>query len=178
VSVRRASRADREAAVPSGRRTPDAVRGYALEVIELLLQADRLLTVDMVDQAEAIYLKVAEADPNNAIAVVGLARCALARADDHEAYRLAARALAIDPQNDMARRMERRLAEVLETRGEVPGAGTGSAVADELSPADDTTTDDAKVASEVGPAPAPGVRPAPPPAPMPRRSLIDRLRGR
>ncbi|MFO1540070.1 MAG: hypothetical protein ACKOTZ_06430 [Chloroflexota bacterium] len=96
-------------------------------MIELLLQADRLLTVDMVDQADAIYRRVAESDPGNAIAVVGLARCALARADDHAAYRLAADALAIDPQNEMARRMEARLHEVLTLRGETPGAGPGAA---------------------------------------------------
>ena len=91
-------------------------------MIEMLLQADRLLTVDMVDQAEAIYQRVAEQDPRNAIAVVGMARCALATGDDQEAYRLAARALAIDPENDMARRMEARMAEVLTYRGEtLPG---------------------------------------------------------
>ena len=97
--------------------------------MERLLQADRLLTVDMVDQADAIYRSVAESDPHNAIAVVGMARCALAREHDHEAYRLAARALSIDPQNDMARRMEARLAEVLRNRGEVPGQEPGGAPA-------------------------------------------------
>jgi hypothetical protein len=61
---------------------------------------------------------VAVQDPRNAIAVVGMARCALARGEDHEAYRLAARALAIDPENDMARRMTTRMAEVLAFRGE------------------------------------------------------------
>ena len=87
-------------------------------MIELLLQADRLLTVDLVDQAQSTYQRVADQDPNNAIAVVGLARCALARGDDQDAYALAARALAIDPENDMARRMEARMAEVLTYRGE------------------------------------------------------------
>jgi tetratricopeptide (TPR) repeat protein len=87
-------------------------------MIELLLQADRLLTVDLVDQAESTYQRVADQDPNNAIAVVGLARCALARGRDRDAYALAARALAIDPENDMARRMEARMAEVLTYRGE------------------------------------------------------------
>jgi len=87
-------------------------------MIELLLQADRLLTVDMVDQAQATYQRVADQDPNNAIAVVGLARCALARGEDRDAYALAARALIIDPENDMARRMEARMAEVLTYRGE------------------------------------------------------------
>ena len=58
-----------------------------------------------------------ELDPGNAIAVVGLARCALADGDDQEAHELASRALEIDPENDMARRMEARLSEILATRG-------------------------------------------------------------
>jgi thioredoxin-like negative regulator of GroEL len=87
-------------------------------VIEQLLQADRLLNVDQVQQARDVYARVVELDPRNAIAVVGLARCALADGDDRGAYELAARALRIDPENDMARRMEARLAEVLAARGQ------------------------------------------------------------
>lgn len=90
----------------------------------MLLQADRLLTVDLVDQAQATYQRVVDQDPRNAIAVVGLARCALAKGDDRGAYVLAARALAIDPENDMARRMAARMAEVLAYRGEtLPASG-------------------------------------------------------
>ena len=80
-------------------------------MIEQLLQADRLLTVDQVEQARGVYARVVELDPGNAIAVVGLARCALADGDDRAAHELARRALRIDPENDMARRMEARLAE-------------------------------------------------------------------
>lgn len=87
-------------------------------MIEQLLQAERELTVDRVEQAEAIYRSVAESDPHNAMAVTGLARCALARGDERGAHALAARALAIDPEDDVAFRLEARLAEVLETRGE------------------------------------------------------------
>jgi hypothetical protein len=87
-------------------------------VDELLLQADRLLSVDLIDRAEQLYAQVAQQDPMDASAVVGLARCELARGHDPEAYRLAARAHAIDPGHDMARRMELRLAEVLAARGE------------------------------------------------------------
>ena len=101
-------------------------------MIEQLLQAERELTVDRVDRAEAIYRGVTEVDPNNAMAVTGLARCALARGDDRRAYELAATALTIDPQNDVARRLEARLAEVLRTRGE---AVARPAAADDLAPA-------------------------------------------
>ena len=87
-------------------------------MIEQILQADRYLQVDQVDQARDVYQRVVELDPGNAIAVVGLAQCALADGDDQAAYELASRALEIDPENDMARRMEARLAEILTTRGE------------------------------------------------------------
>jgi hypothetical protein len=87
-------------------------------VIELLLQAERALSVGLVDQAERLYRHVAEADPRNSIAVVGLARVALERSDDAEAYRQARRALAIDPENVAARRLADRLEEVFATRGD------------------------------------------------------------
>ena len=87
-------------------------------MIEQILEADRNLQVDQVAKARHIYGRVVELDPGNAIAVVGLARCALADGDDGQAYRLASQALQIDPENDMARRMEARLSEVLATRGE------------------------------------------------------------
>ncbi len=87
-------------------------------MIEQILEADRNLQVDQVTKARDIYGRVVELDPGNAIAVVGLAKCALAEGDDGQAYRLASRALQIDPENDMARRMEARLSEVLATRGE------------------------------------------------------------
>jgi alkyl sulfatase BDS1-like metallo-beta-lactamase superfamily hydrolase len=132
-------------------------------MIELLLQADRLLTVDLVDQAESTYQRVADQDPYNAIAVVGLARCALARGDDRDAYVLAARALAIDPENDMARRMEARMAEVLTYRGEtlpamaaVPGGAVDVAPA---ATAQVSTTTTSPSATPAG------------------RSWLDRLRG-
>jgi thioredoxin-like negative regulator of GroEL len=87
-------------------------------VIEQILLADRQLQVDQVAKAREIYDRVVQLDPGNAIAVVGLARCALAEGEDRHAHELAARALTIDPENDMARRMEARLSEVLATRGE------------------------------------------------------------
>ena len=87
-------------------------------MIELLLQAERLLVHGMVDQAESIYLRAIEQDPQNAIAVVGLARVALERGDDRLAYEQACAALEIDRQNVAALRLEARLSEVFATRGE------------------------------------------------------------
>src|SRR5512134_2185309 len=88
-------------------------------MIELLLQADRTLTMGLVDQAERLYRQAAEADPLNAIAVVGLARVAVERGDDRGAWELAVRALEIDPENASAIRLEARTAEILATRGEL-----------------------------------------------------------
>lgn len=87
-------------------------------MIEQILAADRLIQVDQVDAARQIYQGVVDLDPHNAIAVVGLAQCALADGDEQRAHGLAAQALAIDPENDMARRMEARLAEIMAMRGE------------------------------------------------------------
>ncbi len=86
-------------------------------MIERLLDAERNLQIGFVDRAEAIYRGLAESDPRNAVAVVGLARCALERGDERGAYDLAVRALSIDPEDAAALRMEARLSEVLATRG-------------------------------------------------------------
>jgi thioredoxin-like negative regulator of GroEL len=135
-------------------------------VIEQLLQADRLLIVDQVQQARDVYARVAELDPNNAIAVVGLARCALADGDDRGAYELAARALRIDPENDMARRMEERLAEVLAERGEPVDRDVGAAASPQA-----PVTDPVGRTTTAGASGGPAVTPA-------GRSFLDRLRGR
>ncbi len=87
-------------------------------MIELLLEAERALSFGLVDRAERLYQQVAANDPRNSIAVVGLARIALERADDLGAYLLARRALAIDPENEAAQRLATRLEEVMRTRGE------------------------------------------------------------
>ncbi len=91
-------------------------------MIEALLQAERLLVVGLVDQAERIYLGALEQDPLNAIAVVGLARVALERNDDELAYQQAQRALELDPENAAAIRLEARLGEVLRARSAPPPA--------------------------------------------------------
>ena len=87
-------------------------------MIELLLQAERLLVHGMVDEAGDMFRRIAEQDPRNAIAVVGLARVALERGDDRVAYEQACAALEIDRQNVAALRLEARLSEVFATRGE------------------------------------------------------------
>ena len=164
-------------------------------MIEQLLQADRLLNVDQVSQARDAYARVVTLDPGNAIAVVGLARCALADGDDREAHALASRALTIDPDNDMARRMEARLAEILAARGEVleraaPTGGSGSdlrsivtddragqpTTAGSLTTAD--TTPAVVTATSREPARPTHAPSASAPYTAARRSLLDRLRGR
>jgi cytochrome c-type biogenesis protein CcmH/NrfG len=78
-------------------------------MIELLLQAGRALSVGMIDQAERLYRQAAKADPQDAMAVVGLARVALEHGDEAEALRLAQLALEIDPENVAATRLVDRL---------------------------------------------------------------------
>jgi thioredoxin-like negative regulator of GroEL len=141
-------------------------------MIELLLEAERALSFGRVDRAEQLYRQVADADPHNSIAVVGLARVALERADDLGAYLLARRALAIDPENDAARRLATRLEEVLATRGEP--------VADPLPPeATSTATTGSPTAPEGSvshaSAPEPPASAASEPAPAGHRSTLDRL---
>jgi len=134
-------------------------------VIELLLEAERAMSFGRVDRAEEIYRQVAESDPRNSIAVVGLARVALERTDDLGAYLLARRALVIDPENDAARRLVMRLEEVLATRGEP--------VADPL-PAPPPPS-----SPEPADGPSADADPATAAArPRRRHSLIDRLRRR
>ena len=136
-------------------------------MIELLLEAERALSFGLLDRAQVIYEGVAESDPHNSIAVVGLARVALERGDETGAYELARRALAIDPENDAARRMAARLEEVAATRGEPIGESHMSAPDPPPSPAAQPPP------APDAPEPAPG-----PPVTQPRRSIIDRIRGR
>jgi hypothetical protein len=87
-------------------------------VIELLLQAERTLNMGLLDAAERLYRQAADADPQNSIAVVGLARVELERGDDRGTWALAVRALGLDPENAAAIRLEARMAEILQARGE------------------------------------------------------------
>ena len=96
-------------------------------MIELILQAERALSVGQLEQAERLYRQAAEADPRNSIAVVGLARVALDRGDDRGAYTLARQALDIDPENAAAQRLADRLDEVMRFRGEEPPTAEAAA---------------------------------------------------
>ena len=141
-------------------------------MIELLLEAERSLANGQPDRAEQLYRQVADADPHNSIAVVGLGRVAQVRGDDLGAYLLARRALAMDPENEAARRL------AAATQARIGGPAEGSADAPATTPA--------VVPSPPGPPPAPPVLADAPPATTPaaprptrrRRSILDRLRRR
>jgi hypothetical protein len=88
-------------------------------VIELLLEAERVRLAGELDRAELLFRQVAEADPQNAIAVVGLAEVALDRGDAAAGLAYARRALEIDPQEAAARRIVDDLAAVAAPSSEV-----------------------------------------------------------
>jgi thioredoxin-like negative regulator of GroEL len=139
-------------------------------VIELILQAERALSVGQLETAERLYRQAADLDPRNSIAVVGLARVALDRGDDRGAYTLARQALDIDPENAAAQRLAARLEEVIRFRGEEPPAVEGP------QPRVEATAPVAKPPATAKPPPA--AKP-PPTTPRPRRrSLLDRIRRR
>jgi hypothetical protein len=142
-------------------------------MIELILEAERALTVGQLDQAERLYRQAAELDPRNSIAIVGLARVTLDRGDERGAYVLARQALQIDPENAAGQRLAERLEEVIRFRGEEPP------------PVEETPVNEQHPAVEPPPAPAeveppPAQAPAKPPAPsaQPRRRKHRSILGR
>lgn len=157
-------------------------------VIEQILQADRLIQVDQVDKARDIYQRVVELDPGNAIAMVGLAQCALADGDDELAHELAGKALTLDPENDMARRMEARLSEIMSTRGEPVERPAAAATPSpqEMRPMITEPGEAAPIAADAATSkpsapvasPATNATPPGPSTPAVSRSLFDRILGR
>jgi Flp pilus assembly protein TadD len=137
-------------------------------VIELILQAERALSVGQLEQAERLYRQAAVLDPRNSIAVVGLARVALDRGDDRGAYTLARQALDIDPENAAAQRLAERLDEVMRFRGEEPPVVDAAPPSVEAAP-----SSEAPAAKRSAP-PTPPPKVPPPPAakrPTARRFL-------
>jgi outer membrane biosynthesis protein TonB len=133
-------------------------------MIELLLQAERALSVGLLDRAETLYRQVATADPRNSIAVVGLARVTLDRGDDVGALEIARKALAIDPENVAAQRMVTRLVEVLEYR---VAAEAGSAAAEPVAAEAEPMAEAEVPAPEQEPEPTQVPEPEPTSAPEP-----------
>jgi hypothetical protein len=109
-------------------------------VIEILLEAERARADGDLDLAERLFLSVAEHDPRNAIAEVGLARIALARGDAATARALASRALEIDPESPSANHLLEGLASSPDDRtptaesqaaaGQAPAVGAAAPTVD------------------------------------------------
>jgi tetratricopeptide (TPR) repeat protein len=74
-------------------------------MIERLLAGQDALERGELELADRLFRQVADADPRNAIALVGLARIAARRDRDDEARSLLERALAIDPDEAAAKRL-------------------------------------------------------------------------
>ena len=132
-------------------------------MIEQMLAAERALLHGRIDEAERIYRLTIAHDPGNSIAMVGLARVALERADDRGALELARQALLLDPENVAARRLAERMAEVLRYRGEEVASGPESGRP--AGPAADVVAEQ--------PPDAPSDEP-----PVRGRALLDRFRKR
>jgi len=98
-------------------------------MIERLLAAERALADGDLDRSARLFGQVADADPRNAIAVVGLAAVAERRGDPIAAAALVERALAIDPDDAAARRMRASLASPAEPKPAPVDVAPGPAIA-------------------------------------------------
>lgn len=166
-------------------------------MIEVLLEAERALTVGRLDVAERLFRQVADRDPRSAIAIVGLARVALERGDDLGAYLHGRRALVIDPENPTARHLVMRMGEVLAGRGESPpvdAPSSGNAAAPPFTGPSSSPASSAEARPSGAEAPIPdtepgdptatppgppsSVRPAPSAAPQKKLGILGRIIGR
>jgi tetratricopeptide (TPR) repeat protein len=105
-------------------------------MIELLLHAERALGMGALDQAERLYWQAIDADSQNAIAIVGLAKVARTRGDDRTAIAFVRRALKVDAENAVARRLVAEL-EAAHPTGLAPAAEAPKPAADVPTPAAD-----------------------------------------
>ena len=151
-------------------------------MFELLLQADKSLSEGLLDQAERTYWQLIELDPTNAIAMAGLAMISLERLDKRLARTFAVRALGIDPESIVARRVLQALDEgaTLPSEPAIPDAALRGA--EKLEALSRRRT--GKVDGDDGEAPArPGKssarrKPAPPAARPQPPVAADTVRGR
>ena len=130
-------------------------------MIERLLAGDAALARDDLEVADRLFGQVADADPRNAIAVVGLARIAVRRGELERARELAERALAIDPDEAAAGRLLAQLD--LEPTVEQPPA-PGLTPEPALAPEPETSP-----GAEAGPGPEPPLQARQESAPAPAR---------
>jgi len=101
-------------------------------MIERLLAAEAALSRDELDHAQRLFGQVVEADPRNAMAVVGLAQVLARRGDTEAARQLLAHALEIDPDEAAARRL---LAELEAVPAQAPVAASAPAQPSGVAPA-------------------------------------------
>jgi tetratricopeptide (TPR) repeat protein len=104
-------------------------------MIELLLQAERSLAMGSLEQAERLYWQAIDADSQNAIAIVGLAKVARERGDDRTAIAFGRRALQVDAEDAVARRLVAEL-EAAHPAATQPAVAVAEAVV-EAGPAND-----------------------------------------
>jgi tetratricopeptide (TPR) repeat protein len=146
-------------------------------MIERLLAADAALERGDLASAEKLFGSVAEADPRNAIAAVGMGRVAAGRDDADGARTWFQRALEIDPQEAAARRLltalDRELAAsppvgaVAEAAPEF-GAESAARVAPKAAPV---------ASAEAAPSSAAPTSDGAPVAASRRPSLVERIRA-
>ncbi|HEX7473379.1 MAG TPA: tetratricopeptide repeat protein [Candidatus Limnocylindrales bacterium] len=150
-------------------------------MIELLLQAERALGMGALDQAERLYWQAIDADSQNAIAIVGLAKVARTRGDDRTAIAFVRRALKVDAENAVARRLVAELEAAQPTdaaqaapapkpAADVPRAATATRAAEAPEPSvtrEPAATGEAPAATPA--AAVPGTAPAAEPDPGAKR---------